>query len=508
MNIAFQIEQMALEQPDALALCFEEARWTYRQLNEQANRFASVLETLGVVPGDRVALMLPNIPAFVWSYLGILKCGAIAVSINNTLTTREVRIILNDCRPVAAIATPEAQSHFPRQSPYLLNLFLTPEDGGLGVLDALMAGADPELTARDMAGDAPAAIVYSSGTTGTPKGVTLSHNNVLTNMAAKRRYCGMRPDDRLLLCVPLYHCFGQNAILNSGLAAGATIILLRRFEPESALAAIARHAITMVFGVPTMYRILLERAEPGQLASVRYYFSGAAILPPSLARAWHARFGRVINEGYGLTETSPFAAYNHESGYKFGSVGTPIERVRIKIVDVESGLALGPGQVGEIAISGPNVMLGYWNMPEETAQVIRDGWFHTGDLGTLDADGYLYLVDRLKDMINVAGMKVYPAEVEQVLYQHPVVAEAAVYGVADDLSGERVEASIVAREPLPLRELMKLCRAYLAPFKIPTAIHMVDSIPKNATGKPLKRVLREAAAAEQANAAQAGGRRA
>jgi long-chain acyl-CoA synthetase len=249
----------------------------------------------------------------------------------------------------------------------------------------------------------------------------------------------------------------------------------------------------MFFGVPTIF-LLLQHTPPAALQSIRYFFSAAAPLPIEVARHWQTTFGRVIHEGYGLTETTPFAAYNHHVKHKLGSVGTPIDQVEMKVVDLESGATVGPGTRGEIAIRGPNVMLGYWRDAEATAQVMRDGWFYTGDIGIVDEEGYYYIVDRVKDMINVSGLKVYPVEVEQVLYQHPAVAEAAVFGAPDSVTGERVVAHIVLKpdQDMNAGSVFAFCRDRIASFKIPAEVAFVESIPKNATGKVLRRVLREA----------------
>jgi len=498
MNIAQHLERACLCFPDKPALIFEQTTYSYAELNQIANRVANGLAQLGITKGERVALLLPNIPQFIFAYLGIIKLGAIAVSLNTQLQSAEVSFILNDSQATAIVVTPELAGQVQTdQLSHLRQLLVASPEATPNSLAYLIEHANPEYQAQTMERDDPAAIVYSSGTTGFPKGVTLSHSNVISNMHAKNLYCDMRPEDRLLLCVPLFHCFGQNAILNSAINACATLVLHRSFNYEQIIQSIARDQVTMFFGVPTIYLLLLNKTEPEQFHAVRYFFSGAAILPVEIAQRWYAKYKLPIHEGYGLTETSPFAAYNHISNYKLGSVGVPIEQVEIKIVDIETDVEVLPDEVGEIIIRGPNVMLGYWNNPTATAQAIRNGWFHTGDLGKKDQAGYLFIVDRLKDMINVAGIKVYPAEVENVIYQLPEVAEVAVYGVADAITGERVEAQIVfkPKQQLPIQAIIAFCRQHMASFKVPTAIKVVDSIPKNPTGKVLKRLLRNEAGA-------------
>ncbi|MCG8365360.1 MAG: long-chain fatty acid--CoA ligase [Pseudanabaenales cyanobacterium] len=495
MNITHHIEQASRLFPQKDALKFEDNALSYSELNQRANRLANGLRRLGVKTGDRVALFLPNRPDFVIAYLGALKLGAIAVSLNVMLKSSEVEFILNDCTAKVLITTQELSQEVPlADSPHLEALLIADGQATRGIsLSHLMAEASPTGKAVEMAGDAAAAIVYTSGTTGFPKGATLSHRNIITNMHAQRRCCDMRSDDRLLLYLPLFHCFGQNAILNSGFSACATIVLQGRFKPEQFLEAISAERVTMVFGVPTVFIKLLNLDTAScDLSSVRFYFSAAASLPEEVAQRWREKHGYIIHEGYGLTESSPCACYNHNLTYKSGSIGRPIEEVEMKVVDA-NGVEVPPGELGEVIIRGPNVMLGYWNRPLDTAKVLKNGWLHTGDIGRMDAEGYFYIVDRLKDMINVSGFKVYPAEVENVLYQHPAIAEAAAYGVADPLKGELVKANILIKSGqfLTTEQLMDFCSERMAVYKIPRTFNFVSSIPKNPTGKILKRLLRQ-----------------
>ncbi|KYC37950.1 long-chain fatty acid--CoA ligase [Scytonema hofmannii PCC 7110] len=494
MNIAHHIERGHLLFPEKIALIFEERSFTYKELDLLAGRVANSLRGLGIQRGDRVALFLPNIPEFIISYLGILKIGAVAVSLNVMLKTSEVRYILNDCAAKVVITTESESEQVPvADLPELQHILIAEGKTDRGIsLAQLIEKASPEARALEMDRHAPASIVYTSGTTGFPKGATLSHGNIISNMYSHNRCCGMQPKDRLLLYVPLFHCFGQNAILNAGLNICATIILQRRFDVEQVLETIASQKITMFFGVPTVFiKMLNTDTSKYNLKSVRYYFSAAAPMPIEIAQAWYNKYGLIIHEGYGLTETSPCACYNHDLKYKLGSIGSPIENVEIKIVNSD-GHQLQPGELGEIVIRGPNVMLGYWNRPFETAQVIKNGWFHTGDIGRIDEDGFFYIVDRLKDMINVSGFKVYPTEVENVIYQHPAVAEVAVYGVPEAVKGEIVNANIVLKtgQTITEKQIIDFCSERMAAYKIPRAIHFVNSLPKNSTGKILKRVLR------------------
>jgi len=311
------------------------------------------------------------------------------------------------------------------------------------------------------------------------------------------RYLRMTPSDRLLVTTPLFHVAAQNVGMNAGLNAGATLVLQRRFDAARCAAAIEEHRVTFLSGVPTMYIALLNAGVgPEALASVRLFQSAAATMPLEIARRWRETYGTTIYEGYGLTETSPAATFNHEYEYRPGSVGTAVDMVEMRVVDPDDR-DVPPGTWGEVVFRGPNVMLGYWNRPAETAEAMRGGWLHTGDVGYLDADGYLFLVDRMKDMINSAGFKIWPREVEEVLYLHPAVQECAVAGVPDPVKGEIAKAYVVLGEgaPTTAEALDAYCRERLAAYKVPRAFAFVAELPKNPAGKVLKRLLREREAA-------------
>jgi long-chain acyl-CoA synthetase len=460
MNIASQVAIRRRLDPDRIAILFEGASYSYAEVDRRAAGAALELVRMGVARGDRVALCLPNTPEFVFWYLGALRIGAIAVTINPGLTEDESRFLLQDA----------------------------------GARMVLREARMPELAEgpiEDLPADWPAVIVYTSGTTGTPKGATLSHGNVLFVAESKRHYLGIGREDRMLLFLPLFHCFGQNAVLNAAFAGGAAVVLQRSFDAEGVLAAIAEQAVTMLCGVPTHFIVLCARATPDELRPVRYFMSAAAPLPLEIERRWRQRFGKPLYQGYGLTESSPFASYNHETAYREGSIGTAIDGVEMAVADLETGRLLEPGEKGELVVRGPNVMLGYWQRPEDTRKAITDGWLHTGDIGRMDGDGYFYVEDRLKDMVIVGGFNVYPKEVEDVLYRHPAVAEAAVYGVPDPVMSERVRAAVVLREAASVEDLLACCRAFLAEYKLPSDFEFVAELPKGRTGKVLKRVLRE-----------------
>ena len=490
MNIATSTER---GKADAPALIFGGRTITYAALDASVNRVANALADLGVGLGDRVGIFLDNCPEYVQVYLATLKLGAIAVSLNAGLTRREAAYILDDSGAKLVVTSEDRRAAVPEgELPRLERVIIARGEAGPDAsLAALTATVSDVRRAREMGVDDPSAIVYTSGTTGDPKGVTLSHGNVLSNMAAKREYLGIRSDDRLLLFMPLFHCFGQNAILNAGLGAGAAVVLHDGFALDEISRSLRQDRVTMLFGIPTTFILLAHHASDADMGTVRYCMSAAATLPREIEDAWLARFELPIHQGYGLTETTPFASYNHRTDYRPGTIGQPIDGVQMRIVDVETKQPLPVGMTGEIAIKGPNVMLGYWGRPEETAAAIRDGWLLSGDIGSMDTDGYFTISDRLKDMISVGAQKVWPAEVENVLYAHAGVGEAAVFGLPDALMGEKVAAAIVPKDEIDLESVRALCRAQLARYKQPSACFVVDSLPKSPTGKVLKRVLRE-----------------
>ena len=502
MNICECLAVTANLFPDQTAIVFGDQQFTYAQLNALSNSAAQRLVQGGVEPGDRVALMLPNAPSFPIWYYATLRIGAIAVSVSTRLAPSEVEFVVSDCEAKAFIGS------------------ITSVDA---VRSALPAGVQTTVAVDDVTGSPaqtnqsiaplndrcesnswypakpndPALILYTSGTTGFPKGATLSHGNVRSNVHAFNHLCNMRSTDQVLLAVPLFHCFGQNALLNSVLNVGGTIILQQRFDLNESKRLISEHQITQLYGVPMMFGLMLESCRPEDLASVNYCFSAAATLPIQTSRAWQDKFGMPIYEGYGLTETSPFASYNHRIKFTPGSIGMPIDSVEIKIVDTDTGETCPPGELGEIAIRGPNVMLGYWNRPDETAAAIRDGWFHSGDIGRSDEQGFLYIVDRVKDMITVGGLKVFPAEVERVLLDHPAVSQAAVIGVPDHVFGEQVVAYLVLSsdgdQQAQLPSIEQHAKANLGNYKVPRRFLVVDELPRNPSGKVLKTRLREMA---------------
>lgn len=506
MNLADPLQRRAREAPDHPAILFEGRTIDYRSLDAAASRLAHALRGRGVEAGDRIALYLPNVPEFATVYYGAQRAGVVTVSINAIFKSAEVQFLVEDSGAGVLFTLREMVPQVPRAAlPGLREVVVCDVPAGAAPAGCTSL-ADwlarvPESAGRfesvQRRSDDPAALLYSSGTTGFPKGVTLTQANVATNVATAARASGMRPDDRLALFLPLFHVYGQNYIMNGAVHAGATLAMFRRFAPEPVLDAVQRDRITMFFGVPTIFIGLLGMdLSRWDLGSIRYEMSAASTMPEAISRRWTERFGRRIFEGYGLTECSPFAAYNDAVEHRFGSVGRAVEGFRIEIHD-ERGRELPRGEWGEIVIRGPGVMAGYWNQPQATAEALRDGWLHSGDIGRMDDQGYVFIVDRVKDMINVSGFKVWPAEVEQYLYRIEPIQECAVYGVPDAVAGEQVAVAIVAKPGASLTgaQVIAWCRENLAAYKVPARVDLVAELPKSATGKLLKRVLREQAQA-------------
>lgn len=487
MNVAELLERSALHHADRPALLAGDRQWTYRELDARASTLAGGLAGLGLAPGERVGLHLPNGPEFVLAYYAAHKAGLVPLSLNVTYAAEEIRYIANHAAVAAVLtADPGAPALPPRPAlPSVRHL--------LGTAD-LAALTGPPRRALERDRDETAAILYTSATTGRPKGVMLTHASVVSNAWATVHHLRMTAEDRGLCALPLFHCFGQNFIMNALVAAGGLLVVQERFVPDAFVAAVARHRITLLYAVPTMYVLLLAAGRPHDFASVRLFFSAAAMLPGDVERRWHEVYGRWIHQGYGLTECSPFASYNHELAFRPGSVGTPIENVEMQVAD-EQGRPVPDGEPGEILIRGPNVMKGYFGDPAATAQALRDGWLRSGDIGYRDADGYYYIVDRVKDMVNVAGFKVYPREVEEVLFGQPGVREAAVIGIPDPVRGEAVKAFVVPQPGATVTAgaLQAACRDVLAAYKVPEQVEFVDALPRSPTGKILKKELRQRA---------------
>lgn len=504
LNLALLLEQSAVRYPDTTAVILDEYRLSYAELNGAANKLANALQRLGVQPGQNVAVMIPNIPSFPLCYYGILKTGAAVVPLNVLFKHSEVQYHLEDSDSVALIVwedfLDEAQRGF-HQAETCRSLIVVqapdstrPVPEGVLTLQQILAEQSPVFDMVQTMPDDTAVLLYTSGTTGKPKGAELTHFNMFSNaMVCAERIAMLKPHDVGLATLPLFHAFGQTTMMNNCFYAGCTMSMLPRFDPKKTLEVMDRDQVTFFCGVPTMYAFLLRypHAERYRI-SLRCCISGGAPMPVEIMHAFNKKYNLVIQEGYGLSETSPVAAFNHQDRPpKPGSIGTPIWGVSMQVVN-ENDQMLPPGEVGELVIRGHNVMKGYYKRPESTIEVMRSGWFHTGDLAYVDDDGYFFIVDRAKDLIIRAGMNIYPREVEEVLYGHPAIADVAVIGVPHDIQGEKVKALIVLKpdQTATEHEIVQYCKERLADYKVPREVEFRDSLPRTATGKILKRELK------------------
>lgn len=505
LNLALILEQTARRDPGKIAVMLDDYKLRWAEVNGAANKVANALVKMGVQPGDKVALMLPNTPHFPICYYGILKAGATVVPLNVLFRQNEVQYHLDDSDSVALITwegfAAEAVPGFRKaESCHTLVLVQAPGStaevpAGAHTFNQLLADNAPAFDTVQTMPDDTAVILYTSGTTGRPKGAELSHFNMFFNaQVCAEKLLGVTSDDVFLATLPLFHSFGQTCVMNVSTFVGASMTMLPRFEPVKAAEIIQRDKVTLFAGVPTMYFYLLNHPEIANydLSSLRRCVSGGASMPVEVMHAFNKKHNVTILEGYGLSETSPVASFNHlDKPTKPGSIGTPLWGVEMAVMDPE-GKKLGPGELGEIVIRGHNVMKGYYKRPEATAESIRDGWFHTGDLAKTDEEGFYFIVDRVKDMIIRGGFNVYPREVEELLYAHPAVAEAAVIGLPDPALGEEIKA-VVAFKPgqsASEQELIDYCKDRLAAYKYPRSVEIRDSLPKTATGKILKRELK------------------
>jgi long-chain acyl-CoA synthetase len=520
------LDDTASRYPEETAMIFYGRRISYAQLRRWSMAFAGLLRSLGLSKGDRLGLLLPNSPQFALCYYGALRLGCVVVPFNPRYKAAEIVQQARDAELRAIVVMDQVFAEFGKARDGLgiehvllthlvdyLPGMLRPFARLRGIRRLAFEGTldmDARLEREDLfEGDASikaeedlAVILYTGGTTGTPKGAMLTHYNLLVNAAQTAAWGGLRPlKDITLAVLPFFHSYGMTAALNAPIMSAVPIVLLPRFEPVEVLKAIARYKPTLFPGVPAMYIALLNHPELKRydLRSIRLCISGAAPLPVEVAKRWSQQTGGIIVEGYGLTEASPVTHCNptHDaSEVRYGSIGIPLPSTDATVVDPdEPSRGLGPREVGEVAIKGPQVMRGYWRRPEETAQVLKEGWLLTGDLGYYDEEGYFYIVDRKKDMINVGGFKALPREIEEVLYEHPGVKLAAVIGIRDERLGEVPKAFVVLKEEFEGRvtkeELLSLCSRRLAGYKVPREIEFRKELPMTLVGKVLRRALRE-----------------
>ncbi|MGO9959979.1 MAG: long-chain-fatty-acid--CoA ligase [Solirubrobacteraceae bacterium] len=491
MNLAQTLIDTARRDPDHIALKLDDVELSYARLQAACARLAGLLREHGFQAGDRVGIMLPNVPYFPICYYGVLRAGGIVVPMNVLLKTREVAYYLQDSGAGILLAwegfAKDAQSGAEQAGATCL--LVTP-----GEFDAQLGAAEPVADVVATADDDTAVILYTSGTTGQPKGAELTHANLAGNAAGTADLFSMDTDTVTLGALPLFHSFGQTCGMNATLGAGGILTLIPRFDPAKALEIIQRDRVNLFEGVPTMYGAMLHYPgrEKYDLGTLKLCASGGSAMPVELMRRFEQEFGCKVLEGYGLSESSPVASFNHaDRERKPGSIGTPLAGVEMMIAD-DDGHEVPQGELGEILIRGYNVMKSYWKRPAETAETIVDGWLHTGDIGRMDEDGYFYVVDRKKEMIIRGGYNVYPREIEEVLYEHPDVREAAVIGMPHEEYGEEVGAAVTLREgaettPAELREYVK---EQVAAYKYPREVWLLDELPKGPTGKVLKREIR------------------
>ena len=498
MNLALNLTASARAHADGAALRAGVIVTSYRQLEERSALVAGLLGRRGLRPGDRVAIMLPNVPEFAALYYGVLRAGGVVVPMNPLLKAREVAYYLSDSGAelifVGASMASEAQDGAGRVG---ATAIIVDTD-----LDDELAAGDSKHSVVDRAGSDTAVILYTSGTTGTPKGAELTHDNLGRNAQVfVESLLQLTAADVVFGGLPLFHSFGQTCTLNSAVLAGACLTMLPRFDPAKALQVMADHQVTVFTGVPTMYGAMLAVPDRDSydLSALRICISGGASLPVEVLRSFDAAFNCLVLEGYGLSETSPVACFNHPHlERKPGSIGTPIAGVQMRVVD-DAGNPVPQGEVGEIAIRGHNVMKSYWQRPAKTVAAIPAGWFLTGDVARVDEDGYFFIVDRKKDLIIRGGYNVYPREIEEVLYEFPGVAEAAVIGLPDDALGEEVAAAVTLKPGAVVTadELRDFVKAQVAAYKYPRHVWFVDGLPKGPTGKILKREIVVPAALSQ-----------
>jgi len=489
MNLAQNLARTAANSPDSVAIRLDDTVVPYGVLAQGAARVAGWLQGLGVRPGDRVAVSLPNIPHMPIVYYGILWAGGVVVPVNPLFKSREFAYVLRDSDARVFFAWDGVAEEAGKGAAEAGCVFVAVEPATF--LGTVMANAPVDLV--DRSDQDTAVVLYTSGTTGSPKGAELTHANMARNAEISVGLVDATAEDVVFGGLPLFHSFGQTVMMNMAVLAGATLTLIPRFEPTKALEVLQRDQVTIMGGVPTMYVALTQHPDKADydLSSLRVCVSGGASLPVEVLRGFEAAFGAILLEGYGLSETSPVASFNHaDRPRKPGSIGQPIDGVAFRLVDADFN-DVPEGDIGEIAIKGHNVMKGYLGKPEATAEVIRDGWFRTGDLARRDDEGYYYIVDRAKDMIIRGGYNVYPREIEEVLYEHPAVGSAAVVGIPHPELGEEVAAAITLKPGATATEdeLRDFVKQRVAPYKYPRRVWITSDLPMGPTGKILKREI-------------------
>lgn len=508
MNLSWQLHEVSKKLPEKTAYIFNGQSCSYQELDASISNFAAGLQKLGIKKGDHVGLLLGNSPHFVISLYGALRLGATVIPINPIYTPDEIGYILmnGDVKVVIAVEqllplVEKIEGQLPSIEHFIL-CGTTPnfEIPSISCKDKMKTFAEilqlssTGFVAPKLESDDTAVILFTSGTTGKPKGAMLTHQNLYRNARDTGKYLRMNEEDRIITALPMFHVFCLTVALNAPLMCGATLLIQPKFSPKEVFSLAKKYKPTIFAGVPTMYNFLLQYSDsdPKELQSLRLCISGGASMPVALLENFEKKFQVIVSEGYGLSEASPVTCFNPlDRPRKAGSIGTSIMNVKNKVVNT-LGEDVPVGEVGELVVRGPNVMKGYYKMPEETKATIRNGWLYTGDLARMDEDGYFYIVDRKKDLVVVGGYNVYPREVEEVIYNHPDVVEVAVLGVPDSEFGEVVKCFVVSKNPLLTEnDLLTYCQEYLAKYKIPQLIEFLSELPKNTTGKILRRTLKQ-----------------
>ncbi len=487
-NLADNLTATAERFPDRPAIKLDDLVLTWSDVQQGAQRVAGMLQGKGIGPGDRVAMVLPNVPPFPVIFYGALAVGAVVVPMNPLLKGREVKYYLEDSGASILFAWKDMAEEAGKGAS---EVGIECVEVGTDFAEVL-AGHDPVTEVVSREDDDDVVLLYTSGTTGQPKGAQLTHHGMATNAATSAEtLIEITEDDVVMGCLPLFHVFGLTCGLNASVLKGSCLTLIPRFDPEKALEVVSRDQVTVFEGVPTMYAAMLHAkgADAADMSSLRTCISGGSAMPVEVMKSFEQKFDCIVLEGYGLSETSPVASFNQPGQErKPGSIGTPVRGCEMKVVD-DDGQEVPQGEKGEIVIKGENVMKGYWGREEATADSIKDGWFSTGDVATQDEDGYFFIVDRKKDLIIRGGYNVYPREVEEALYEHEAVREVAVIGIKDDSLGEEVGAAVALKEgaSVEVEELQAFAKERLAAYKYPRAVWIVEELPKGPTGKILRR---------------------
>ncbi|HSW40233.1 MAG TPA: AMP-binding protein [Acidobacteriota bacterium] len=495
MNVADEFTCAAHCYPDKKALIFGDRHYTYAGMEKIIEGIAGYLSRLGVAGGDRVAIYMPNRPEWIMFYYAVARIGAVSVCVPAVYKKRETAGIIRDSRS-SVIVTSEllgAQLPSSEEAPLLRHTITIEWDDALQALLRGEAASGMTLPYAKTSGDDTAAILYTGGTTGDPKGAMLTHRNLLYSAQNVAYHERMLPSDIGICFLPLNHVFAQCHIMHTFFSGCGTLILFPGFDMDGILEAVNKHEVTRLYAVPTVFiRFLNNPASRKHLESLRYVFSGGTSMPAEIVRQWVNMFGIPIHEAYGMTETASIVTFNHLFRHKIGSIGMPAGVIELKVVDGNDN-EMPRGERGEIIIRGPNIMKGYFEQPEETSLVMRNGWLHSGDVGVFDEEGYLYIVDRIKDIVITGGENVFPKEVEDMLHQHEAVNECGVVGLPHKEYGEAVTAFVTVKPNMHVDEktLIAFCKERIAAYKAPKKIFFVDDLPKTPQGKILRRELRK-----------------